>query len=124
MSRFPSRSLLGVALLLAHAAVPGALAQGPSSDQPDEPRVESPSAPTPSAPPTTPVRLFAAVEDAWISVDAEAFAALVDTTAVRIALKPGATPTTAPTRSAAAFLFQDQLRLVTSQTFQIRKVGS
>lgn len=71
----------------------------------------------------TAVQLFAAAEEAWATGDAEGLAALVDTTRVRIGLKPGATPTAAMTRSAAAFLFQDQLRLVTTQTFQLIRVN-
>ena len=67
----------------------------------------------------TPAQLFAAVEEAWSSGDADGLADLVDTTSVRIGLKPGATPTAAMTRSAAAFLFQDQFRLVTTQSFQL-----
>jgi hypothetical protein len=59
------------------------------------------------------------VEEAWSSGDAEALAALVDTASVRIGLKPGTQPTAAITRSSAAFLFQDQLRLVTTRSFQI-----
>lgn len=73
---------------------------------------------------TTPVQLFAAVEEAWATGDAEALAALVDTTHVRIGLKPGPTPTAARTRSAAAYLFQDQLRLVTTQSFQITRINA
>lgn len=124
MSRSRIRSLPALAVMVALALAPAARAQGPASpssdEKPEEPRLETPA--LPASGPATPVRLFAAVEEAWIAGNAEAFAALVDTTAVRIALKPGATPTAAPTRSAAAFLFQDQLRLVTSQTFQIRKI--
>jgi hypothetical protein len=72
----------------------------------------------------TPVQLFAAVEEAWSTGDADGLAALVDTTSVRIGLKPGSTPTAAMTRSAASFLFQDQLRLVTTQSFQVLRVSS
>ena len=71
----------------------------------------------------TAVQLFAAVEESWGSGDAEALAALVDTTRVRIGLKPGSTPTAAMTRSAATFLIQDQLRLVTTQSFQVFRVN-
>lgn len=71
----------------------------------------------------TAVQLFAAAEEAWASGDAEMLASLVDTTAVRIGLKPGSTPTAAMTKSAAAFLFQDQLRLVTTQSFQLYRVN-
>lgn len=90
--------------------------------------------PTSEPPPTAPatvlttdtaasvVRLFADVEDAWAAESADRLAALVDTTVVRIALKPGTPPTSAVTRGAAAFLFQDQLRLVTTQWFRIVKI--
>jgi len=87
------------------------------------------STPPPTSPPTptpapeiatnTPAALFAAVEDAWIRADGERFASLVDTTAVRIALKPGEPPTAAVTRTAAAFLFQDQIRLVKTKEFRV-----
>jgi hypothetical protein len=72
----------------------------------------------------TPAQLFAAVEVAWSSGDADGLADLVDTTSVRIGLKPGSTPTAAMTRSAAAFLFQDQLRLVTTQSFQVLRMDT
>jgi hypothetical protein len=71
----------------------------------------------------TPLQLFATAEEAWASGDAETLASLVDTTQVRIGLKPGSTPTAAMTRSAAVFLFQDQLRLVTTQSFQVTRVS-
>ena len=45
--------------------------------------------------------------------------ALIDTTTVRIALKPGAPLTYAVTRVAATFLLQDQLRLVHTRRFQM-----
>ncbi len=61
---------------------------------------------------------------AWSSGDADGLADLVDTTSVRIGLKPGGTPTAAMTRSAAAFLFQDQLRLVTTQSFQLLRMNT
>ncbi|HEV8129219.1 MAG TPA: hypothetical protein VGQ14_06155 [Candidatus Eisenbacteria bacterium] len=70
----------------------------------------------------TPAQLFAAVEEAWSSGDADGLADLVDTTSVRIGLKPGGSPTAAMTRSAAAFLFQDQFRLVTTQSFQLLRM--
>jgi hypothetical protein len=99
-------------------------------------RAEAPPPPPPAAAPSsdarpdvrpalrnaTPAQLFAAVEEAWSSGDAGGLADLVDTTSVRIGLKPGATPTAAMTRSAAAFLFQDQLRLVTTQSFQLLRM--
>ncbi|MGH7681804.1 MAG: hypothetical protein ACRENN_07435, partial [Candidatus Eiseniibacteriota bacterium] len=50
------------------------------------------------------IRLFGDIEDAWGSESADRLAALVDTTVVRIALKPGAPLTSAVTRGAAAFL--------------------
>lgn len=68
------------------------------------------------------IHLFAAVEDAWAATDADRLASLVDTTIVRIALKPGTPPTSAVTRTAAAFLFRDQLRLVRTDSFRIVKV--
>ncbi|HEU4764932.1 MAG TPA: hypothetical protein VFT93_04700 [Candidatus Eisenbacteria bacterium] len=77
----------------------------------------------PAGPTATPLQLFAAAEEAWGLGDAEALASLVDTTQVRIGLKPGSTPTAAMTRSAAAFLFQDQLRLVTTKSFQVSRVN-
>jgi hypothetical protein len=70
----------------------------------------------------TPAQLFAAVEEAWSSGDADGLADLVDTTSVRIGLKPGGTPTAVMTRSAAAFLFQDQFRLVSTQSFQLLRM--
>jgi len=87
----------------------------------------APDTPPPAAPETRPdaaataIRLFASVEAAWAASDAEELASLVDTTAVRIALKPGAPLTTALTRVAAAFLLQDQLRLVRTRGFQMTR---
>ena len=85
----------------------------------DEPAPESPRESLPGSPKRTPAALFAAVEEAWLRADGERFAALVDTTDVRIALKPGEPPTAAVTRTAAAFLFQDQVRLVTTKEFRV-----
>ncbi len=68
------------------------------------------------------IHLFAGVEEAWAASDAERLAGLVDTTVVRIAVKPGSSPTSAVTRTAAAFLFQDQLRLVTTRSFRVVRV--
>ena len=73
----------------------------------------------PANPPDSPLHLFASLEEAWLASDAEQLASLVDTTSVRIGLKPGVPPATAVTRSAAAFLFQDQLRLVKTQGFHV-----
>ncbi len=67
----------------------------------------------------TAIRLFASVEEAWARSDAERLTSLIDTTAVRIALKPGAPLTSALTRVAAAFLLQDQLRLVHTRGFRM-----
>ena len=90
-------------------------------------RAQSSPEPTPSTPPEperprdgeSPVQLFAAIEDAWTVSDSERLASLVDTTVVRVSVTPGSPPTTALTRSAAAFLFQDQLRLVKTRSFQL-----
>jgi len=68
------------------------------------------------------IRLFAGVEEAWASTDVERLTSLLDTTAVRIAIKPGAPLTSALTRVAAAFLMQDQLRLVHTQEFQVTRL--
>ncbi len=70
-------------------------------------------------PAPTPFRLFANVEEAWGQSDAERLTSLLDTTTVRIALKPGAPLTFAVTRVAASFLLNDQLRLVHTRRFQI-----
>jgi len=87
------------------------------------PETPPPAAPEPHADSgsTTAIRLFASVETAWAASDAEQLASLVDTTVVRIALKPGAPLTTALTRVAAAFLLQDQLRLVHTRGFQMTR---
>ena len=86
---------------------------------------ETPPAPPPeirSEPgPVTAIRLFSIIEEAWAASDTERLASLVDTTVVRIAVKPGAPLTSAITRVAAAFLLQDQLRLVRTQAFQVRQ---
>jgi len=78
------------------------------------PRADA-TAPTDS----TALQLFAAVEAAWAASDAERLASMVDTTVVRIGLKPGAPLTSAVTQSAAAFLFRDQLRLVETREFRV-----
>jgi hypothetical protein len=85
----------------------------------------SPSAET--APPVprvedSPLKLFAAVEDAWAASDAERLADMVDTTVVRITLDPGTPPTSALTRNAALFLFRDQLRLVKTKSFRVARL--
>jgi len=73
---------------------------------------------------TSAIHLYAGVEEAWAASDADRLAGLVDTTVVRIALKPGSPPTSAVTRTAAAFLFQDQLRLVSTRSFRIVRVDA
>jgi hypothetical protein len=73
------------------------------------------------ASPGSAIRLFAAVEEAWAASDAERLASLLDTTSVRIAIKPGTPLTSAQTRVAAAFLLQDQLRLVRTREFQMTR---
>jgi hypothetical protein len=86
---------------------------------------ETPPAPAPEiradSGPVTPIRLFSIVEEAWAASDTDRLTSLVDTTVVRIAVKPGAPLTSALTRVAAAFLLQDQLRLVRTQAFQVRQ---
>jgi hypothetical protein len=89
---------------------------------PPPPQAAAPESRRPILRNTTPAQLFAAVEEAWSSGDADGLADLVDTTSVRIGLKPGGTPTAAMTRSAAAFLFQDQFRLVSTQSFQLLRM--
>jgi hypothetical protein len=118
------RALLTVSLLVAAATIvvapagaetaPGGTASGSSPSGP----------PAPPAPPadSTAVQLFASVEAAWARGDAERLAALVDTTVVRIGLKPGAPPASAVTRNAATFLFHDQFRLVDTRSFRVVKV--
>ncbi len=110
------RWALPALLLLGGAPFPAASAE-PSSEPPVAPATALTTATSASV-----VRLFADVEDAWAAESADRLAALVDTTVVRIALKPGTPPTSAVTRGAAAFLFQDQLRLVTTQWFRIVKI--
>ncbi|TMQ54766.1 MAG: hypothetical protein E6K74_05045 [Candidatus Eisenbacteria bacterium] len=103
-------------LLLLAGLASSALAAGTSEAPPStaaDPRSE--------LGPLTAVRLFADVEGAWAASDAERLASLVDTTAVRIAVKPGAPLTAALTRVAAAFLLQDQLRLVRTLSFQMTR---
>jgi hypothetical protein len=74
------------------------------------------------APQPTAVRLFAAVEEAWSAADAERLASLIDTTRVRIALKPDEPATTAITRGAAVYLFKDRMHLVSTREFRVLRV--
>lgn len=76
--------------------------------------------PADQAPPSA-IRLFAGVEEAWAASDAERLASLVDTTTVRIAIKPGTPLTSALTRVAAAFLLKDQLSLVRTAEFRMTR---
>jgi len=87
----------------------------------ETPQVPPPAEMRPEAPPSTAIALFAGVEDAWAASDADRLASLVDTTSVRIAIKPGTPFTTAATRVAVAFLLQDQMRLVHTQSFQMTR---
>ncbi len=103
-------------------AVP-ARAQAPAEAAPAP---ASPAQSSPAVPPNqiadSAILLFAHVEEAWGKAGADRLAELVDTTVVRIALKPGSPLTSAVTRNAAAFLFQDQLRLVSTVSFRIVQV--
>lgn len=103
-----------VLLLTASMSYAGGPADGNTGANPADAAAD----PSPE-PPKTPVALFFAVEGAWLKADGERFASLVDTTAFRIALKPGEAPTAAVTRTAAAFLFQDQVRLTATKAFSI-----
>lgn len=103
-------------LLLIAAIASSALAAA----TPETPPVPAPEPRSEPGPPTA-LRLFADVEEAWATSDAERLASLVDTTVVRIAVKPGAPLTAALTRVAAAFLLQDQLRLVRTHGFQMTR---
>jgi hypothetical protein len=119
-SRHPVLTAAALAAAAALSGAPRASAEAPPPPPPAESRPEF----KPALRNATPAQLFAAVEEAWSSGDAEALAALVDTTSVRIGLKPGGAPTAAMTRSAAVFLFQDQLRLVTTQSFQLLRMNA
>jgi hypothetical protein len=105
----PVAALLAAILLAASGSARAANAPG----SPD------PAIPAPQA---TPVQLAAAVERAWMGADANALASLCDSAVVRVALKPGSPPATAPTLNAVAFLIHDQLRLVVSRRFQVVRV--
>lgn len=106
------RARMCLAATLAAALLAG-LPVTPSLADPDTPE------PVVSAPRPTPLQLFAAAENAWNDVDANSLASLCDSSTVRVALKPGSPPASAPTLGAVAFLIQDQLRLVVSRRFQV-----
>jgi len=111
--------LSGVGLITARSAHAQAVAQAATP-------APAPTAPVPPSDQgeTSAIRLYSGIEEAWAASDAERLAGLVDTTVVRIALKPGSSPTSAVTRTAAAFLFQDQLRLVSTRSFRIVRVDA
>ena len=115
--------LCAPACAVAQAPSPPKTAQGPSVPPPAHPDIP----PTAFvrhgvAPLATAVQLFAAVEEAWAVSDGERLASLVDTTRVQIALKPDTPPASAATRSAAAFLFADQMRLVRTLEFHVTRI--
>jgi hypothetical protein len=105
----------------ARAQAPAEAAPAQNSPAPTSPAA-SPPVQTPDQIADSAILLFAHVEEAWGKASADRLAELVDTTVVRIALKPGSPPTSAVTRNAAAFLFQDQLRLVSTVSFRIVQV--
>jgi hypothetical protein len=114
--------VLALALLaslgpLASLASPSFAEQGAASQASAPPSESRADFRTPTA-----LWLFASVEEAWAKSDAERLAALVDTATVRIAVKPGAPLAAALTRGAAAFLFQDQLRLVQTREFRVTRL--
>jgi hypothetical protein len=105
-------TLAAAALLVAPPALRAVHAEAPPpAEAPPVPRVED-----------SPLKLFAAVEEAWVASDAERLADLVDTTVVRITLEPGTPPTSAITRNAALFLFRDQLRLTKTRSFRVTRL--
>jgi hypothetical protein len=113
---------VGILVLASLAASATSLLAQPSGSpmpSPEPAPVERPREPEAGS---SAIRLFAAVEDAWSASDSDRLASLVDTTVVRISVTPGTAPTTALTRSAAAFLFQDPLRLVRTKSFQVVRV--
>ncbi len=114
-----------LACLVSSAAAAGPPAgRAPAQSEAPAPPPGTPAASEPPAESrlSSAIGLFAGVEEAWAASDAERLASLLDTTAVRITIKPGAPPTTALTRVAAAFLLQDQLRLVHTREFQVTRM--
>jgi len=112
-------------------AVWGTAFAGPATKRaPAQSETQAPPPAPPSAAPepraetatSSAIRLFAGVEEAWAVSDVERLTSFLDTTAVRISIKPGAPLTSALTRVAAAFLMQDQLRLVHTKEFQITRL--
>ncbi len=130
LTRRASSAALAVLGLAVLGLVLTDLARGPAvaqADPPPPPPVASPVQPAPApavpAPPATALQLFADVEEAWAASDAERLGALVDTTSVRISVKPDAPPTAAMNRVAATFLFQDPMRLVRTTSFRVLHVS-
>ena len=107
---------IAILVLLGAGSLPTQLARAETVAQPPTPASDLGE--------TSAIHLYAGVEEAWAASDADRLAGLVDTTVVRIALKPGSPPTSAVTRTAAAFLFQDQLRLVSTRSFRIVRVDA
>jgi hypothetical protein len=114
-------SLVTLSALVAFHAFP-AYAQPAAASASPEPASESGKPRWSAEDLTSAIRLFAVVEDAWSASDSELLASLVDTTVVKISVTPGTAPTTALTRSAAAFLFHDPFRLVRTKSFQVGRV--
>ena len=110
----PGLGLVQTGLLLA------ALSAAPLAHADEAPAPET--APSIRHAEDSPLRLFAAVEEAWLASDADRLADLVDTTTVRITLEPGSPPTSAITHNAALFLFRDQLHLVKTLSFQVTRL--
>lgn len=106
-------ALFLAAILLISAGASGTANAAPAAPDPGF------AEPVVPAPQPTPVQLFAAVEGAWIAGESNALASFCDSAVVRVALKPGSPPATAPTLGAVAFLIHDQLRLVVSRRFQV-----
>jgi len=112
----PRAAVLLIALLAASALHAWPPRSANAADEPAAPEW------IPATPQPSPIQLAAAVERAWSAGDANALAALCDSASVRIALKPGAPPATAPTLKAVAFLIHDQLDLVVTRRFSVLRV--
>lgn len=124
---FAAVSFVSTVAGLGASAAPALAVQAAAEAAPSAPApgagAQSAAPPAASANPLdSPLHLFAALEEAWLVPDAERLASLVDTTSVRIGIKPGVPPAAAMTRSAAVFLFQDQLRLVKTHEFRVLRL--
>ncbi|HEU4335442.1 MAG TPA: hypothetical protein VFT32_13185 [Candidatus Eisenbacteria bacterium] len=106
---------------LAHVAALAGLLLAPLPAALADDAPEAPAAtPAPHrSPQPSPAQLWAAVERAWNSSDASELASLCDSALVRVSLKPGGSPASAPTLSAVAFLIHDQLDLVAIRGFRV-----